>query len=252
MPVLGSLLVLAGSGLAVLVLLVLAKLVEAERREPHNDVVGFVYAVVGVIYAVVLAMVVIGTWDTLDEARANTHAEADALVDLYWYGSSLGSPDGARIQLEVRQYTETVITQEWPLLARQSSSATALDEQMALRDLVYAQQPQNLGQQSRYQQALTAAKQVGDGRENRIGQAQDGVPRLLWAALYLGAAVTVGFAIGFGMRSLAAHCLLVFSVSLLVGSMLLLIYELNFPFAGGVRIGPDAFEMALERMNSVG
>jgi hypothetical protein len=39
------------------------RLVPAVSRQPHNDVAGFIYAALGVIYAVLLALVVIAVWE---------------------------------------------------------------------------------------------------------------------------------------------------------------------------------------------
>jgi TRAP-type C4-dicarboxylate transport system permease small subunit len=39
------------------------RLVPADSRKPHNDVAGFIYAALGVIYAVLLALVVIAVWE---------------------------------------------------------------------------------------------------------------------------------------------------------------------------------------------
>jgi membrane-bound ClpP family serine protease len=39
------------------------RLVPAESRQSHNDVAGFIYAALGVIYAVLLALVVIAVWE---------------------------------------------------------------------------------------------------------------------------------------------------------------------------------------------
>lgn len=98
MPVLGSLLVVAISLLMAGALVGVQKVVPANRREPHNEVVGFVYAVVGVIYAVILAMVVIAVWTSLDATNTNTYTETNALLQLDWYGHSLPGPQHARVQ----------------------------------------------------------------------------------------------------------------------------------------------------------
>ena len=39
------------------------RLVPAVSRQRHNDVAGFIYAALGVIYAVLLALVVISVWE---------------------------------------------------------------------------------------------------------------------------------------------------------------------------------------------
>ena len=45
------------------------RLVPATSRQPHNDVAGFIYAALGVIYAVLLALVVIAVWGEYDAAK---------------------------------------------------------------------------------------------------------------------------------------------------------------------------------------
>jgi hypothetical protein len=43
--------------------------VPTEVRQKHNDVAGFIYAVLGVVYAVLLALVVIAVWEEFDAAK---------------------------------------------------------------------------------------------------------------------------------------------------------------------------------------
>jgi hypothetical protein len=45
------------------------RLVPAASRRQHNDVAGFIYAALGVIYAVLLALVVIAVWEQYGAAR---------------------------------------------------------------------------------------------------------------------------------------------------------------------------------------
>src|SRR4028118_1596380 len=70
------------------------RLVPAERRQEHNDVAGFIYAVVGVIYAVLLALVVIAVWEEHEAARATAREEANGLADGFWIAHSLPEPEG--------------------------------------------------------------------------------------------------------------------------------------------------------------
>ena len=48
---------------AVAGLLFVQRLVPSRLRQEHNDVAGFIYAVLGVAYAVLLAFVVIVVWE---------------------------------------------------------------------------------------------------------------------------------------------------------------------------------------------
>jgi hypothetical protein len=250
-PVVGILVIVGLSLLLAAGTFVLERLLPARRREMHNDVVGFVYAVVGVAYAVLLGLVVIAAWNTLDEAKANTYTETDALIQLDWYGHSLPQPQHAQVESLLKEYATVVIDDEWPELARKQSSPQAWDIYTRLRDLIQEQQATTPPAEARYQQALDASAQLGDARRERVDQSSDGIPPLLWGALILGAAITVGFPLFFGMKSTAAHALVIFSVALLVGGLLLVVYELNYPFGGLVRVGPEAFTLALQRLQAL-
>jgi len=67
----------------------------------------------------------------------------------------------------------------------------------------------------------------------------------------MGGVITVVFAFLFGMKSIVVHALVMFSITLLIAGLLLVIYELNFPFGGGLKVGPEAFRLALERMQEL-
>src|SRR3712207_8149226 len=70
MSVVYGVLVVCGASVGAVVGLVLVqRLVPATIREEHNDVAGFIYAALGVIYAVLLALVVIAVWEEFGRAR---------------------------------------------------------------------------------------------------------------------------------------------------------------------------------------
>jgi TRAP-type C4-dicarboxylate transport system permease small subunit len=58
------------------------RLVPAPSRQRHNDVAGFIYAALGVIYAVLIALVVIAVWEEYDAASETVEQEANALAEI--------------------------------------------------------------------------------------------------------------------------------------------------------------------------
>ena len=92
------------------------RLVPAASRRPHNDVAGFIYAALGVIYAVLLALVVIAVWEEFDAANDTVEQEANALAEIFWLGHRLPEPEGSHIQELARSYAQDVIDEEWPLM----------------------------------------------------------------------------------------------------------------------------------------
>ena len=54
-----------------------------EVLQRHNDVAGFIYAVIGVVYAVLLGFAAVTVWERYDRAQASVEQEANDLADLY-------------------------------------------------------------------------------------------------------------------------------------------------------------------------
>ena len=88
------------------------RLVPAVSRQPHNDVAGFIYAALGVIYAVLLALVVIAVWEEYGQASETVEQEANAAADIYWLAHRLPEPRGPHVQELARSYAEVVVHEE--------------------------------------------------------------------------------------------------------------------------------------------
>ena len=226
------------------------RLVPASSRQKHNDVAGFIYAVVGIAYAVLMGLVVVASWEQFEAARGTVEDEANELAEVFWLGHRLPEPDGRRLQELARSYARVVVVEEWPLMARGESSPRAwalIDE---IRLTVQNMDPDTEAEQVLYDQSLDRVHDLGDARRNRLVEAREGIPSILWAVLVVGAMVTVGFTYLFGLDSNTTHTLMVAALALVIGLVLFTIGSLEYPFSGSVRLEPEAFELVLERFES--
>jgi len=227
------------------------RLVPAALRQEHNDVAGFIYAVVGVIYAVLLALVVIAAWEEHEAAGATVREEANELAEVFWLAHRFPEPEGPRLQGLTRSYATVVAEKEWPLMARGAGSspeAWALMDEMRLG-------MQNLEVDTRsdqvlFEQGLERINELADARRVRMVEANEGIPAVLWAVLVFGGIVTVGFTYLFGLENTWSHRLMVAAVAGLIALVLFTIGSLEYPFSGGTRIGPEAFELVLGRFET--
>jgi hypothetical protein len=238
----------AAMGVAALGLWVLQRFVPHPLREVHNHVAGFIFATVGVIYAVLLAFVVISVWTGVDAARQTTFREADALAGVYWISRDLPLPLGSQIEHLTLDYANTVEGTEWPLMEQHRSSPQATQEVYGIRDAVLSYQPTTPQQQVLYDHALTHVEQLASERRARLNQVEDSVPPILWGALIVGAVLTIAFTYLFGLSNTLAHALMVLSLTALVVVSLILIREMNYPFGGVTRVEPTAFQVFLQRL----
>ena len=127
----GLLIVAAAILIAVGGLVLVQRLYSTDQRKQHNDVAGFIYAVLGVAYAVLLGLMLIAVWEKWNAAEALTTDEANELAGIFWFAHALPQPEGRHIQELVRSYAQVVVEDEWPLMAQGRSSPKAwatLDE----------------------------------------------------------------------------------------------------------------------------
>ena len=142
-----------------------------------------------------------------------------------------------------------VAEEEWPLMRQDEESPKAwvlLDD---LRGSVVAFRPTNGAQETLYDNEVQAVRDLGDARRDRLLEANQGLPALLWAVLLIGGVIVVGFTYLFGLRSTAVHTLMVTALALTIGLVLFTIAALDFPFRGDIRVGPDAFHSLLQRID---
>jgi len=225
--------------------------VPAALRQEHNDVAGFIYAVVGVIYAVLLALMVIAVWEEHEAAKATVREEANGLADVFWLAHSLPDPEGPRLQELARSYATVVAEEEWPLMARgggSSPEAWALMDEMRLG--VQGLEVRTRADQVLFEQGLDRVNGLADARRARVVEAEEGIPAVLWVVLVFGGIVTVGFTYLFGLENTWSHRLMVAAVAGLIGLVLFTIGSLEHPFSGGTRVGPEAFELVLNRFET--
>jgi hypothetical protein len=199
-----------------------------------------------VLYAVLLAFVVIVGWESLSSARSITYTEADQLSNIYYLSRFLPSPQGPAIAALTVKYAQTVVEDEWPLMGKKGeSSAQAQDLVYQIRDGVFDFYPQTGQQQALYTQALASVNAFSAARRDRLVSMNDVIPGPLWVVLIAGAVITVGFSLLFGLENKTAYIGMVASLAVLIALTLILVKNMQHPYAGTIRIGPEAFEVFL-------
>jgi hypothetical protein len=232
--------------LAVGGLVLVEYLVPWQVRRQHNDVAGFIYAVLGVVYAVLLGFTTIVVWEDFEAARETTESEANELAEIFWLARELPEPRRERLQELARTYAEVVIDEEWSLMeqGRASPRAWALVNQMRLT--VYDFEPNTAAEQVLYDQGLTIVHDLEDQRNLRLLEAGVGIPGILWGVLVIGGIIVVAFTYLFGLENTGSHRLMIASLAAIVALAIFTIYALDHPFAGITHVQPESFELVLE------
>ncbi|MFI9550898.1 bestrophin-like domain [Nonomuraea endophytica] len=221
-------------------------------RQDFREGSGLVSGIIGTLFAISVGLVVVASWNQVNSATQTSSTEASNLVDVYWYSRSLPEPQREKLRRLADEYTTTVIRHEWPLMAEQRTlSPAAWRSVEQLRAFFQTIEPTTSAASTRYGQAMSRIQAVLDARRTRAQMADTGVPPLLWIAL-AGCGLTVVVpAVVCGGPVRKVHITMAAVVGGLVGMVLFLVYQLDFPFSGGVTVSPAAFEQALDRFASI-
>src|SRR5215216_2294642 len=150
----GLLIVAVATVVAVGGLVLVQHLISTERRKQHNEVAGFIYAVLGVSYAVLLGLMLIAVWEQWNAAQAVASDEANELAGIFWFAHALPQPEGRHIQELARSYAQVVVEEEWPLMEQGKSSPLACATLVRLRGTTLPLDPPTGGQVGRDNQVL--------------------------------------------------------------------------------------------------
>ena len=157
-------------------LLVFHRLVHVNLRRAHNDLAGFTIAVIGVLYAVLLAFIAIATWESFSKASDIVENESDYAGGIYLDTQGLPPAKGQPIRDAVARYVSVVINEEWPI---QRAGKTPDQGWKPLRELntaIATIQPQNLGEAVIEAELLKAWNELYQTRSSRLSAVQGHVP----------------------------------------------------------------------------
>ncbi|MBI4670872.1 MAG: DUF4239 domain-containing protein [Chloroflexi bacterium] len=243
-------------GGSVLLMLLATRLIRKRFPEhihnANNEVAGFIFAAVAVIYGVMLAFVVIVVWQTLEETHNIVANEANAVVDLYRFSWELPSPYDTTLRSAVENYTLATVNQEWDAMARGTSSPAvdvALEDIWGVyRELHRAKLASQLSDGSLYE----SIQNISNARNLRLNESRTEIPPLMWLLLWGGGILMLGFTLFFRSPNERAHLTMVAMLTAVVAVVLLLIMELDIPFAGSIHISSKPFEDALQTIQRLG
>jgi hypothetical protein len=218
--------------------------------EAHKEVAGFIIAVVGALYSVLLAFVVAGVWDQFERAADIADQEAELAISLYRDAEVFTTSDEVRSSL--RAYAASVIDDEFPAMAHHQEEADATD--VALADLFHSFRsidPQGPGEEVFHGNALDRLDELTIARRERIAEASKSLPGPLWLVLVVGAVITVGFTLFLPVQNVRAQALMVSSLAALAALLLFLVLSLDLPYCGDLAVSPAAMQDAVSEFDDL-
>jgi hypothetical protein len=245
-PILGFLWAAVVVAISVGGLVVFRKAVSHTRLENAHASSGLVFQLAGVLYAVLVAFLVVVVWEQFGDAETATGAEASAVADLLRDSTALPEASRHDVQASLVAYTEAVVHDEFPRMRRGERIEDQSDELTAVWAAYLKVQPETRNEISFFDDDIVRLNDLSANRKARVSTGEAAIPNELWVLLLGGGAVVMVFTFLFSTRDLLVHAIAVGLTAALMGFIIYLIFALEHPFVGALSVKPDAFANVLE------
>ena len=221
-------------------------------REQHHEIAGHFIGVVGVIYAVLVAFVVVTAWQTNDHAKDLTMQEQHEVDDLFHLDAAFHNLDGDRIRLMLANYSE-VMSDEWQEMKRgdqlcldtsatcppSSSKPSQQTNRLAhcIREATFDLVPQTRQQQVVYEEGIRLVQSFSENREERRRRYQErALQGALWFSFILGATILVFMTYFVEGQSRVLHGIRTSGFFAMIGMLVALAFIFDRPFVGASQV----------------
>jgi hypothetical protein len=236
--------------ISITAILIIRKFYPHYKCKLHNDIAGFIFATLGVIYAVLLAFIVVITWQNFDKAQDVTVSEANCIAALYRDSTPFPAGFRAELKSELTNYVKAIINEEWKMMAQGQRSVRAQKMQEELWKLYGGFQPKNETQKIFFTESVKKLNQAAEMRRQRIFYASTGIHPLLYFVLIAGSFITIAFTMLFGTENIIPHLIMVSLLAAMIAITLFAVIAMDYPFTGDISITPDVFTNMLSTLMS--
>ena len=246
--------IIVGAEICALAMVLLRRYrLQRPNRYHKSPIAGDIFGVIGTGFAVILAFVVFGTFESYTRARDNTGVESVATRQMYSLAQFFQPANRDQLQGDLICYGRSVVHIEWPLMASGQSSPVvdgwvdrldrdmvgtpiATNQEIEIFNTWYAREPERQ-----------------EGRRGRLAEATPYVPPFVWATLVLLFILVIGYQILFARptRPLIPQVIGVGAVGATMLAGIIIVYALDAPFADrGAQLFPVRMQATVATMES--
>ena len=226
-------------------LFVFRRLIPVHRSKQHNDIAGFIFATMGVIYAVLVAFMVVISWQSFDATNSNLEKEANYYADLYRDSTGLSKDAHTKIRTALADYIRSTVNDEWPLLAKGQSSEKAHEQLWKVWDVYIHYSPKTETEKVFFAESVKKMNEANELRRQRIVDAKTGLHPVLWSVLVISGIITILFTFFFGTENFIEQICMTCLLSSLIALVLFTIMVFDFPFTGDISISSGVFKQIM-------
>ncbi|WP_028660049.1 DUF4239 domain-containing protein [Nocardioides insulae] len=250
--VLGLLLAVATTAVAVAVMLLVRRRAPEGSRFSDGDRASGVFGVIATGFSVLLGFIIFLAFTSYDQARTGAESEATIVAQQLQTAQFLPSDPAEELSGELICYARSVAGAEWEALDDGTLSERINPWSVELFRTIRTVEPTTTAEQSAYDRWMDQTAEREQARVDRVHGAQGLIPTPLWITLWIVCGVIFCFMLFFADRAeqAATQALLMGSVTLVITLLMLLLVFFDHPHGDGVgRLKPTAMERTLETVD---
>jgi len=210
------------------------------RDEPSNELVIHIAGTFGLVYAVLLGLLTVATFQNTKDVQDDIGREAADLSTIYRSTDGYPEPLRGELRAELRDYTHYVIEKDWPAHRKGIVLMGGAHRLEVIRSTLMSYEPVTKAQELLQSELLRYLDAMMVAREQRLAAVTASIPRVLWYVVFIGAFLMIAFLWMLHME-LVPQIILAGTTAFFLGIMIFLIYALDRPLQGAVSVPSDAF-----------
>ena len=201
-----------------------------------------------VFYGLAVALIAVSVFQTYSDISKIISGEATALAALYRDVSSYPEPIRLDLQKELRDYTDDLIHQAWPLQQRGKIPSGGVGRMNRFQAMLTRFEPVTEGQKLLHGETLRAYNQMIQARRLRLDAVSTGLPAVMWAVIVAGAFISLSASFFFKVEDARLHGILVTLLATFMGLVIFMIFALDRPFRGDLGLGADPYQLIYDQL----
>lgn len=217
-------------------------------RHPHNDLISYYLAAVGVFYGITLGLISVGTYTTYAEIDAEVSTEATTLSALYHDVGSYPEPIRSTLKHQFADYTNIVIDDTWVQQRKGKIGFKGFDKLEEINHTLNYFDPSTEREKIVHAEVLRQFNKLLELNNARLQSIDSGLPMTMYVVIVVGAFLNIMVSWLFIVDNYRLHNTLNILMAALLGLLVYLIAVMDNPYRGEYSVGPDAFEFVRDRV----
>src|SRR6516162_1892168 len=150
------------------------------RSEPSNELIIHIAGTFGLVYAVLLGLLTVATFQNTKDLQDNIGREASSLSTIYHSTEGYPEPLRSELKAELRDYAHYVIEKDWPAHRRGLVPEGGEHRLQVFRATLMSYEPTKKTHELQQNELLRYLDQMMVSREQRLATVTASIPRVLW------------------------------------------------------------------------